>query len=97
MGRELIQFDPELEALYARTDITTGEKLRLRDEVYSRARRTFTESVRPRLQVSTYASIAREPLNNATLMSRRLYYHRLDLFERVHAATGGDLRATITG
>ena len=94
-GRYLDGLVTELEALYARTDIDTAEKLRLREEVYTRSQRSFTETVRPRLQVSTYASFAREPLNNALLMSRRLYYHRLDLFEELLRRNGGDLRRTL--
>ena len=85
----------ELDALYGRADLTSEEKIRLREEIFTRGQREFAESVRPRLQVSTYASFTREPLNNATLMSRRLYYQRLDLFESLFQRYGGNLRATI--
>ena len=85
----------DLESLYARTDITREQKLPLREEVFARAQRQFAQEVRPRLKVNTFASFTREPLNNATLISRRLYYDRLDLFERVYRSRGGDLRRTI--
>jgi predicted aminopeptidase len=85
----------DLEALYARTDLTREQKLALRDEVFARAQRRFAQEVRPRLKVSTFSSFTREPLNNATLISRRIYYDRLDLFERVYESRGGDLPRTI--
>jgi predicted aminopeptidase len=63
--------------------------------VFARAQRRFAQEVRPRLKVATFGSFTREPLNNATLISRRIYYDRLDLFERVYQSRGGDLRRTI--
>lgn len=85
----------DLESLYARTDLTREQKLALREDVFARAQRRFAEEVRPRLKVATFSSFTRDPLNNATLISRRIYYDRLDLFERVYASRGGDLRRTI--
>ena len=38
--------------------------------------------------MATFASFTREPLNNTTLISRRIYYDRLDLFERVYRSRG---------
>ncbi len=94
-GRFLSGLVAELEALYARDDLTREQKLELREEVFRRSQRVFAEEVRPRLRVATYASFSRDPLNNATLISRRLYYHRLDLFEELFRASGGDLRRTL--
>ena len=85
----------DLEALYARTDVTREQKLALREEVFARAQRRFAQEVRPRLKVASFSSFTREPLNNATLISRRIYYDRLDLFERVYRARGGNLRRAI--
>ena len=86
----------DLETLYARTDLTRAQKLALREEVFARAQRQFAQEVRPRLKVASFSSFTREPLNNATLISRRIYYDRLDLFERVYRSRGGDLRRTLT-
>lgn len=85
----------ELEALYGREDLSREQKLAAREVAFARAQRRFAEEVRPRLQVQTFASFTRTPLNNATLASRRLYYHRLDLFERLHRQSGGPLRETV--
>lgn len=85
----------QLNAVYDRSDLQTADKIRLRDEVLTRGQQIFADSVQPRLRIATYASFAREPLNNATLISRRLYYHRLDLFEQIFQRYGSDLRRTI--
>jgi len=94
-GSYLSALVEELEALYRRQDLSTAEKIRLREEIFTRGQRSFTDTVRPQLQVSSYSSFAREPLNNALLIARRLYYHRLDLFDQLYARTGGDLPRTI--
>lgn len=94
-GRFLSGLVAELEALYARPDLTREQKIAAREEVFRRARERFAAEIRPALQVQSFAGFERSPLNNATLISRRLYYHRLDLFERVFRAYGGDLPATI--
>lgn len=85
----------ELGDLYARQDLSTEEKLQRREEIFADALRRFDTEIQPRFELVRYDSFLRIPLNNATLLSRRLYYHRLDLFEAVHERLGGDLRRTI--
>jgi predicted aminopeptidase len=45
--------------------------------------------------VSSFRGFERGPINNASIISRRIYYDRLELFEAVHENLGGDLPATI--
>ena len=85
----------ELEALYARPELTRDDKLRERENVFARARQRFTAEVQPRFKAGSFAGFTRGPLNNATLISRRIYYQRLALFERVYRSRGGDLRRTV--
>ncbi|HET7275986.1 MAG TPA: aminopeptidase [Longimicrobiaceae bacterium] len=94
-GRFLSDLVRKLETLYGREDLSRAQKLVLREEIFAHAQRRFRDEVQPSFEVSTFASFARTPLNNATLISRRLYYHRLDLFERVFGAYGRDLVATL--
>lgn len=94
-GRYLSGLVAELEALYAREDIPLAQKMELREEIFRHSRERFQKEVQPQFEVASYSSFARDPLNNATLISRRLYYHRLDLFEELFQATGGDLRHSI--
>jgi predicted aminopeptidase len=85
----------DLEALYGRADLSREQKLVLRQQVFADAQARFTRELRPRLKVSTFSAFTRDPLNNATLISRRIYYDRLDLFERVYQSRGGNLRHTL--
>ena len=85
----------ELEALYARPDLTRDDKLREREHVFARARQRFTAEVQPRFKAGSFAGFTRGPLNNATLISRRIYYQRLGLFDRVYRSRRGDLRRTV--
>lgn len=94
-GRFIDDLATELEALYARPDLSSEQKIQAREAVFETALGEFARDIRPRLQVATFASFERAPLNNATLLARRLYYHRLDLFEQVFQRTGGDLPRTI--
>ncbi len=94
-GAFLSELIDEMEALYARPDLTTEQKIAARAEVFRRAEERFNAEVRPQLETGSFAGFFRRPLNNATLISRRLYYGRLDLFEQVFQATGGDLPRTI--
>lgn len=85
----------EVEALYARDDIGPEAKLAERARTFAAAQARFAAEVQPRLRVNRYASFTRDPLNNATLISRRLYYRRLDLFEETYNLHGGDFRAAL--
>jgi predicted aminopeptidase len=85
----------ELEAVYGDSARTREEKLRLRQEVFGAAKERYAREIRPRLKVGNYDRFLRDELNNATLISRRLYYDRLDLFERVYASRGGDLKRAV--
>ncbi|CAA9333447.1 MAG: PUTATIVE ZINC PROTEASE PROTEIN [uncultured Gemmatimonadetes bacterium] len=95
-GRFLDGLVRELETLYARTDLTREAKLREREGVFNRARQRFTAEVQPRFKAGSFAGFTRGPLNNATLISRRIYYDRLELFDRVYRSRGGDLRRAVT-
>ena len=85
----------DLDALYAREDIGYEQKLAMREEIFDRAQQIFAEEIQPQLRESTFAAFGRTPLNNATLISRRLYYRRLDLFEEVFQRYRGDLPQTL--
>ena len=94
-GRFLTGVVHELEALYDRTDLDTRAKLAAREEVFARARRRFATELKPQFRGAGVGSFERHPLNNATLIARRLYYDRLDLFERVFQANRGELQQTV--
>ncbi len=84
----------ELETLYGRTDLTREEKIEQRGSVIAAARDRFSTGILPRLRVS-HRGFARTRIDNATLIGIRLYYDRLDLFERVYERYEGDLVAAL--
>jgi predicted aminopeptidase len=85
----------ELEAVYARDDLDLQAKLVMRETVFDRARRRFTEEIEPELRTHRFRNFARRPLNNATLIGIRLYYDRLALFEAVFQLSGQDYATTV--
>jgi predicted aminopeptidase len=85
----------ELAALYARPELETPEVLALREGVFTEALERFRTQVQPDFVATTYGSFLTTPLNNATLLSRMLYYHRLPDFQALQDAHGGDLMAAI--
>ena len=81
----------ELEEHYADESATTEAKIAGRDEVFLRHREHFQREIRPRLRSLTFANHDDEPPNNAILLSRMRYYHRLPDFDRHLALHGGSL------
>jgi len=88
----LDELESSIRAIYAREDLDAATKITLRDKVYEAALARFRSEVQPALRATTYAYLASERLNNATLLSRTLYYHRLADFQALLDAEGGDLR-----
>lgn len=89
-------FVEELTALYDDPALTAQEKIARREAVFASALRNFDEEVAPELEEFSFGGFRNTPLNNATLMSRILYYNRLPDFDRFLAAHGGDLVAALT-
>jgi len=84
----------ELRALYG-SDATREEKLRRREEVFAAALARFDAEVAPAFEDYGYGGFRRTPLNNATLLGRIFYYHRLADFQAMLDAHGGDLAAVM--
>jgi len=85
----------ELEGVYGDTATTVAEKLGRREAVFARHMRRFREEVGPHLRALTFSGFDTTPLNNATLLSRMRYYHRLPAFEAHMGRSGGSLREAI--
>ncbi|MEN8376682.1 MAG: aminopeptidase, partial [Gemmatimonadota bacterium] len=94
-GRFLSGLVASLDSLYALEDMPPDAKLEAREEIFAGARETYEAEVQPSLRLLNFAGFLESGLNNAALIGRRLYYQRLDLFQDVHAALGGDLARTI--
>ena len=86
----------EIDSVFAALpDSARAARLAARDTVYARARRRLVDSVGPQLTGYPAGWGARVPLNNAVLLARRVYAERLDRFDSVYAASGGNLREAI--
>lgn len=76
-------------------DSLKDRRLALRDSVYADARRTLVDSIAPLFRAVDVPYATRVRLDNAALMSRRIYLTDLDVFERVYAEESQDLERSI--
>ncbi|MFN2398407.1 MAG: aminopeptidase [Gemmatimonadaceae bacterium] len=75
---------------------SAAERLSARDKIYARARTTLRDDVAPSLMMpATRGAIARQPLDNAVLLARRIYVTDLDLFDAAYALEGSDLSRSV--
>jgi predicted aminopeptidase len=79
----LMRLEDDVRAVLARDDLPRDDRIAERNRIYEEARDRFRDQVQPTLRATTYAVFADEPLNNATLLSRTLYFHRLEDFHRL--------------
>lgn len=76
-----------LEALYAEP-LDLGETLARREELLARAARRYRLELAPQMRTEGYARFDPATLNNASLVARHLYYHRLPLFQALYERHG---------
>jgi len=82
-----------LTELYDR-DIPLPDKLRLREEIFTRSKAEWARRIADRPQ-HRVRSFSQQPLNNAVLMHYVVYLKDLDLFESVYERSGQSLVKTI--
>ena len=76
-------------------DSLKARRIAARDSVFAEARRALKERVGPALRTVSMGDPSKARLDNAVVMSRRMYRTDLPLFEGVYEREGRDLRATI--
>jgi predicted aminopeptidase len=84
-----------LDSAYAQHPDSKAARIEARDTVYSRARRTLVSDIGPMLRTISPFYAQRVPLDNASLLARRVYAKDLDLFDQVYTREGKNLRRTI--
>jgi predicted aminopeptidase len=84
-----------LDSAYAAHPESKEARIAARDTVYMRARRALINEVAPILKTINPRFAQRVPLDNASLLARRVYASDLDIFDRVYEREGRDLRRTI--
>lgn len=82
-----------LRELYGK-DLPEEEKLRLREEIFSRGQKDWAQRIQER-PLHRYRSFAQTKMNNAVLANYLLYLKDLDLFEAVYQSTGKDLALSV--
>lgn len=94
-GAALTDLVRGLETVYGRTDLTAAQKIEQRTTVFRDWAENYRRDIVPKLRTRAFRTYADEPLNNARLIGTRLYYQRLDLFEKVFQRYNEDLRAAL--
>jgi len=84
-----------LDSAYAAHPYDKDARIRARDTVYLRARAALISEVAPALKTINPRYAERVPLDNASLLARRVYASDLDVFDQVYEREGRDLKRTI--
>jgi predicted aminopeptidase len=82
-----------LAELYGR-DIAKDDKLRLREEIFARAKAEWARRIADR-PLQRFRGFSQQPLNNAVLMHYLVYLKDLDLFESIYESSDRNLVRTI--
>ncbi|MDH5759830.1 MAG: aminopeptidase [Gemmatimonadota bacterium] len=85
----------DLHEIYGDSSRSREEKLDAREAAFARALSAFDADVAPTLEEFSFAGFRQTPLNNATLLARIRYFHRLPDFDGLLQREGGDLPATL--
>ncbi len=85
----------DLRRVYRDSASSAQDKLARRDAVFERHRDRFRADVQPRLRSLSFGGFLALPLNNATLLSRMRYYHRLPDFQQFLDRRGGSLAVAV--
>ena len=84
-----------LDSAYAAHADSRAARLAVRDTIYQRARAALVGEIAPRFRTINPRYAERVPLDNASLLARRVYASDLDLFDRLHEREGRNLRRSI--
>jgi predicted aminopeptidase len=84
-----------LDSAYAAHPSDKEARIRARDTVYARVRVALVTEIAPQLKTISPRYAERVPLDNASLLARRVYASDLDVFDRIYQMEGRDLRRTI--
>jgi len=88
-------FVEKLQGIYARTDLTTPEKVEAREALYLSTQEEYASLPDPDPSFRLVRSFLDAPLNNAALLARMRYSHRLPDFQALLDAHGGNLPGAI--
>ena len=84
-----------LDSAYKAHPDDKAARIAVRDTVYARTRAALIGEIAPRLRTISSRYAERTPLDNASLLARRVYASDLQLFDDVYEREGRNLRHTI--
>jgi predicted aminopeptidase len=84
-----------LDSAYAAHPSDREARILARDTVYAHARSALISEVGPALKTISPRYAERVPLDNASLLARRVYATDLDVFDQIYFREGRDLKRTI--
>jgi predicted aminopeptidase len=84
-----------IDSAYSAWPNDSAARVAARDSVYRRARTILVDSVGPLLRGVNLQALGRIQLDNASLLARRVYAQRLDLFDSVWVRNDRDVRRSI--
>ena len=84
-----------LDSAYAAHPSDKEARIHARDTVYARARTALIAQIGPALKTINPRYAERVPLDNASLLARRVYASDLDVFDQIYEKEGRNLRRTI--
>lgn len=95
LARFWAQVIKSLDSAYAAHPGSKEERIAARDTVYLRARLALVQEIAPALKTISPRYAQRVPLDNASLLARRVYASDLDVFDLIYEKEGRDLKRTI--
>ena len=84
-----------LDSAYAQHPDSKNARIAARDTIYQRARQTLVSEIGPKLRTVSPFYVQRVPLDNASLLARRVYAQDLDLFDQIYRRERRNLKSTI--
>jgi predicted aminopeptidase len=84
-----------LDSAYAAHPDSRDARIVARDTVYYRARVALIGEIAPQFRTINPRYAERVPLDNASLLARRVYASDLDVFDQIYEKEGRDLKRTI--
>jgi predicted aminopeptidase len=84
-----------LDSAYAAHPGSKEDRIAARDTVYLRARLALVQEIAPALKTISPRYAQRVPLDNASLLARRVYASDLYVFDLIYEKEGRDLKRTI--
>lgn len=85
----------DLGSIYGDSALSYEQKVERREAVFAASLVRFDSDFAPEFESVTFGSFRNTPLNNATLLARVRYYHRLPDFAALLEARGNDLPAVL--